>query len=45
MILAQKIKKSQWFLVFFRYLEEICEIQIEFDALSAKIGAKFAKFQ
>ena len=27
----------------FRYLEEICEIPREFDALSAKIGAKIAK--
>ena len=31
--------------VFFRYLEEICEIPIKFDAFSAKIGAKIAKFQ
>ena len=30
---------------FFRYLEEICEIPIKFDAFSAKIGAKIAKFQ
>jgi hypothetical protein len=45
MILAPKIKKSQWFSGFFRYLEEICEIPIRFDAFSAKIGAKIAKFQ
>ena len=45
MILAPKIKKSQCFLDFFRYLEEICEIPIKFDAFSAKIGAKIAKFQ
>ena len=42
MILAPKIKL---FLVFLRYLEEICEIPIKFDAFSAKIGAKIAKFQ
>ena len=30
---------------FFRYLEEICEIPRKFDAFSAKIGAKIAKFQ
>jgi hypothetical protein len=43
MILAPKIKKANDF--FFRYLEEICEIPIKFDAFSAKIGAKIAKFQ
>ena len=45
MILAPKIKKANDFWVFFRYLEEICEIPIKFDAFSAKIGAKIAKFQ
>jgi hypothetical protein len=44
MNLATKIKKPMIF-VFFRYLEEICEIPIKFDAFSAKIGAKIAKFQ
>ncbi len=44
MILAPKIKKPMIF-GFFRYLEEICEIPIKFDAFSAKIGAKIAKFQ
>ena len=42
MILAPKMKKAN---DFFRYLEEICEIPIKFDAFSAKIGAKIAKFQ
>ena len=44
MNLAQKLKKPKIF-GFFRYLEEICEIPRQFDAFSAKIGAKIAKFQ
>jgi hypothetical protein len=45
MILAPKIKKKPKIFGFVRYLEEICEIPIKFDAFSAKIGAKFVKFQ
>ena len=37
--------KIQGYSGVFRYLEEICEILIKFDAFSAKIGAKIAKFQ